>query len=1339
MISKNIFLINLLFLINLFAVPSPGQISKLEYQNIGQPFIKYFSPKDYHASYNNWCVIQDKKGILYFGNDNGILEYDGNTWQLIKTPNNSVVRSLCDDSTGRIYAAASSDFGYLAPDSTGQLRFVSLLKYLESKYRRFGDVWDVAVVSNGVYYKTQDKIFKWNGKKIIVFDSVYAHRLYKVDNSLFVRNDGVGLLRISDNTLRLVPDGEKFSSIGVYDMLPFKNKILVTTNQNGLFLYDGYHFSQFKTEADSFLIKNRLYNTCEVSDGRIAFATQRGGICIINKNGRLLKIINSKNGLQSDITYDVYQDKQGGLWLAMTDGISRVEISSPFTKLEKKNTGNDFISSIYRFKDNLYAANSFGIFYMDNSILVFKPVAGINSGGQNFVSIDGTLYASAVSGIYKIGNNETAHMVFSFDAPSLYKSTIDSSIIYVTYRIGLAVLEYKNEQLKLMKRIPGITSEINNLVEDPDGSLWIETAYEGIIHIKDGGNPLFSADINKIIIDYYTNKNVIPGKKYSILSVGGKVLFATDAGLFRFQQKTNSFIPDSTLGNSFANSTIAISSICDSPNGDLWILAGTESGNEFGKAVKQKNGNYSWNPNPAFRRLDLNNVFTFYSDQYPSESSEFLWVSTDEGLFRYNPGINKDYNEEFPAYIRNVMINHDSTIFAGTRNKSLMMENIFPFKDNDITFRCSAVSFDKPAANFYQYFLEGFNKEWSEWTSDPVKEYTNLSGGNYKFHVRSKNIYGIVSKEDTFVFTILSPWYLSGWVIALYSLIFVGLLFLVRHYELKRLHKKHALELDLVAYEKLKELDQLKSQFFANISHEFRTPLTLILGQIESVLLSKIDIKEKGKLHVANRNARRLLTLINQLLDLSKLESGSMELKAGQHNIVSFLKSLFYSFESIAESKKITLKFDSEFENIPVVFDPDKMEKIFYNLVSNAFKFTPANGEIKVGLNIFNNSSVEIHVKDTGKGISKEQLIHIFDRFYQADGSSTREYEGTGIGLSLTKELIELHKGTITVSTEVGKGTEFIINLPAGNMNLEKEKIAEIPPDKFSFNKIDGEPGTLVSNSSSNIRGPESGIRNPESSIRNPESGVKEIVLIVEDNPDVRAYIREQTENDYKVIEASNGEEGIVKAQENIPDIIITDVMMPKMDGYKFSLEIRKDERTSHIPIIMLTAKAGLDDKIEGLKTGIDAYLTKPFSSKELKVRIKNLIIQRKELRKKFSRATIIKPSEVSAVSADQEFLQKAIKIIELHFDDEQFNVEELAAEVNMSISQLNRKLNALIDQPAGQLIRSLRLQRAADLLKQNTGTIAEICYRVGFNDQAYFSRSFKKQFGCSPSEFKKV
>jgi DNA-binding response OmpR family regulator len=482
-----------------------------------------------------------------------------------------------------------------------------------------------------------------------------------------------------------------------------------------------------------------------------------------------------------------------------------------------------------------------------------------------------------------------------------------------------------------------------------------------------------------------------------------------------------------------------------------------------------------------------------------------------------------------------------------------------------------------------------------------------------------------------------------------------------------------------------------------------------------------IEIKEKGKLQVANRNARRLLTLINQLLDLSKLESGSMELKAEQHNIVAYLKSLFYSFESLAESQKISLIFESEYENIPVVFDPDKMEKIFYNLISNAFKFVSLDGEVKVCLNIIN-SNVEIRIKDSGIGISSDRLHHIFDRFYQVDGSATRKHEGTGIGLALTKELIGLHNGNISVNSTEGKGSEFILQLPLGDFKMEKEKV----------NKL--QPAELLKKNNFSVPVTEEKIPEMDS----PVSDKIAIILIVEDNFDVRNYIRELLETEYRVIEAANGTEGILNARDEIPDLIITDVMMPEMDGFQFSKQIRNDEKTSHIPIIMLTAKAGLDDKIAGLETGIDAYITKPFSAKELKVRAKNLIYQRKELRKRFSKSTFIKPSEVSVDSIDQIFLQKVIDKIEANIENEKYNVEKLSDEVNMSISQLNRKLNALVDQPAGQLIRSLRLQRAADLLTQNTGNVAEICYKVGFNDPGYFTKTFKKQFGVSPREYKK-
>lgn len=702
--------------------------------------------------------------------------------------------------------------------------------------------------------------------------------------------------------------------------------------------------------------------------------------------------------------------------------------------------------------------------------------------------------------------------------------------------------------------------------------------------------------------------------------------------------------------------------------------------------------------------------------------------------------------------------------------------------DNFLTFEFTALDFSAPEKNQYAYMMENFNEDWVYSGSTRFATYTNLSPGEYVFRVKGSNNDGIWNEQGASLrITILPPWWQTWWAYTLYVLAVIGILFGARQYELNRIRWKNRLKLEQVEGEKLKELDRLKSHFFANISHEFRTPLTLILGQVENVQSAVKDMKERAKLQVALRNARRLLRLINELLDLSKLESGAMQLRAETHNVVSFLKNLVYSFESLARQKHIDLEFRCQSESIPVRFDPDKMEKVFFNLLSNAFKFTPVGGRVEVEVDIapgegesekrrngeekpaairiarspirpFSGSPdsgtdqyVEIKICDTGIGIPAENLPYVFNRFYQIDSSHTRVHEGSGIGLALAKELVELHGGEISVSSKVGRGTEFIVELPIAKESSQGIQIADF---RLGITQPNRDRSDLVGSDLLIKEEVDSGEAEPaavdkfisfKSEIRNPQSNIGETVLIVEDNEDVRAYIREQLQGDYALTEAGDGEAGLARAQEAIPDLIITDVMMPKMDGYQLSREIRRDEKTSHIPIIMLTARAALDDKLEGLETGVDAYLYKPFSAKELKVRVQNLIRQRRELRKRFSQATVIKPSEVAATSVDQTFLENVVSAIETHFGDEQFNVECLAEKVNMSVSQLNRKLGALIDQPAGQLIRSMRLQRAADLLRQNAGNVAQICYEVGFGDQANFTKAFKRQFGVAPSEFRKL
>ncbi|TVQ12199.1 MAG: response regulator, partial [Balneolaceae bacterium] len=661
----------------------------------------------------------------------------------------------------------------------------------------------------------------------------------------------------------------------------------------------------------------------------------------------------------------------------------------------------------------------------------------------------------------------------------------------------------------------------------------------------------------------------------------------------------------------------------------------------------------------------------------------------------------------------------DQIKFNGVQNfKNYPLSLQLPHDKNHLTFYFAAIDWAAPHKTRYSYRMEGLHTNWSQPTADPVADYRNLPFGTYTFQIRAVGDSGVWSEPFEYSFAILPPWWHTWWAYGLYVVLFLSALYSLRRYELNRFNLKNQLELEKVQSDTLRNLDQLKSHFFANISHEFRTPLTLIMGQTEALLQSEDSRGKKEKLISVNSNAERLLALINQLLDLSKLEAGKMELKPKLQNMVSFLKNLVFSFESLARANQIQLNFYSPRADITMEFDAREMEKVFLNLLSNAFKFTGNGGRIDVIINIPEPGLVGVRIKDTGIGIPEDRLPHIFDRFYQADLSSTRKYEGTGIGLSLVHELVVLHQGSIRVISKEGAGTEFILQFPFRDSAVQAQIDEAVHENTASESKEVKTAAPLYNNLISEH---------------------DEIVLIVEDNTEVRSFIREQLEEEYTVLEAANGVEGIEISQAAIPDLIITDLMMPEMDGYRFCEEIRSNEKTSHIPVIMLTARAGLDPKIEGLEAGIDAWLTKPYHIRELQIRVKNLIEQRKNLKKRFSTATYFKPSSIAQNSVDQAFLKHAIETIGHSMHEEEYRAEQLAHSLNMSVSQLNRKLNALVDQPAGTFIRSLRLQRSAELLNQTDKTIAEICYEVGFNDQAYFSRAFKKQFDKSPSAFRKL
>ncbi|MDB5279348.1 MAG: DNA-binding response regulator, AraC family [Ferruginibacter sp.] len=520
----------------------------------------------------------------------------------------------------------------------------------------------------------------------------------------------------------------------------------------------------------------------------------------------------------------------------------------------------------------------------------------------------------------------------------------------------------------------------------------------------------------------------------------------------------------------------------------------------------------------------------------------------------------------------------------------------------------------------------------------------------------------------------------------------------------------------------IKDIDDIKSRFFANISHEFRTPLTLIQGPLQKIEEQANEKSKSGytevplrQINTMRRHTDRLLELVNQLLDLSRLDSGKMKMQVIKGDVMQIIRVLAASFESMAERKQIHYYVHLPEQTTITFFDKDKLEKIITNLLGNAFKYTPEKGSVSLNVEC-DESRIRFEVDDSGPGISKKDLAKVFDRFYQVEGT---EDKGTGIGLALVKELVDLYGGQISVSSEPGKGTRFKVSLPVG---------------KNAFNENEMVYGEWKNNEIQINKGYEESL---ESRPVFKSGYVSELplVLIVEDNDDLRQFIYETIEKDFQVIEAAHGKEGYEKAIAEIPDLIISDVMMPVMDGFKMAGQLKKNEHTSHIPVILLTAKAGQQHKVEGLETGADDYLTKPFDAKELLARIQNLIQQRRLLRKKFAGQVILKPSEIAVNSADEKFLANVMQAIEKNMGEDKFGVEELASTVNMSRSQLHRKLIALTNQAPSEVIRNTRLLRAKELLQKKYATPSEVAFKVGFNSHTYFSKCFKEEFGISPSE----
>lgn len=1292
----------------------------------GRPYFRNFSSSEYDAHVWNSSAIQDERGVLYVGNNDGLLEYDGVSWRLIVLPGRSHVGSLGRDADGRIWVGGFGDLGFVAPDNRGRTTFVSILHNVPPDERGFTAVRRAIPTEQGVYFAVRNTVFRYrpdpsgpaNGQIDIVREGSEGIDIFEVDGEILIWQAGSGLSRVRGGEVEAIPGGSWFADRRVRFVLSRDDgSMLVGTGSSGLYVMTGERTVRFESDANEALTRYRLSSGVALSGDRYAVGTSTGGVLVIGGDGHVQYRIDESVDLQHNSVQALYADRSGSLWVMLEKGVTRIDVESPMSLFGGALGLVDVALRVRRHDGRLYVGTTSGMSVLDPGSGTFRDVPEIRSRVDWLHETGEDLLAATASGLYVIrrGLVEAVPLSMAGDngAYLVTGSPADPRVAFVSSEHGIDLILRNGGKWRNAGRLPAVTGSVRSGVGLSNGTVWITDENGWAYRIRPHTSPVTGpSDLDVRAFEPGTG---LPATGASAYEVGDVPYFTAFGGLvFGLDGSGDRFVRVTLFDDLRTGYPLDWFGLHEDLLGRVWTPLGNRG---MSMAEPVEGGGYRANPGPL-RRLGS----VLIMETLP-EPDGVVWMAGSDGLIRYDTNRSLAAPESLSVLVRRVVARDDSLLYAG----------LGPPPELEIAYDRHAIRIEYAlpslkGASEYRTLLEGFDEDWSPWSPETDRVFTNLAESDYVFRVKARDIDGAESKETHLPFTVRPPWQRTIWAYLTYVLLVIALVWLLRRYEMSRLVLKYRLELQRIESERLMDLDRVRTDFFANISHEFRTPLTLILGPVADALASGRELSRE-QLAVLQRNGSRLLRLINQILDLSKLEAGGLTLRPSLEDIVPFVSGLLYSFESVAERRRIRLTFSTTRRSLPVLFERDRLEQVFLNLFSNALKFTPDDGSITVTCEGPVDGQAVVSVTDTGVGIPPDRVDHIFDRYFQSGVSPALEREGTGIGLALTKAIIELHGGHIGVESELGTGTTFTVSLPVGEGDG-----TETVEDEASSH--DGGPGT--DRRDEHPVGSENDVADGDDQGEpDPDDG-RPIILVVEDHPDVRSYVTSCLAADYRIRTAVNGSDGLDRARDLVPDLIIADVAMPKMNGYDLARAIRADERTSHIPVIMLTARAAESDKLKGLEIGVDDYLLKPFNPQELRLRVRNLMAQREAARRRFARATIIKPADVAASSIDQVFLERVVACVESHIPDEEFTVDGLADEVGMSVSQLNRKLNALIDQPAGSLLRSMRLQRAADLLVQRAGTVSEIAYRVGYSNPTHFSTAFKKQFDVSPSAYRK-
>ncbi len=1333
---------------------------------------------------NNYIqsIAQDQEGFIWIGTFDGLNKLDGYNIK-VYNHNSDDATSLIDnyitsvfvDSKNMVWIATLSGISVYNKDNDNFINF----KVIQSKDEQtYNYITAIIEDSRGNILLTNDKgwIFQFNrqNNKFIIREmdkipSINCMSFYN-DTLLFLGSKkGLYSYNLPDKKVKFITFNDKsiYKPLVINSMVLFDDKLWIGSSNNGVVIYN------LKNKQISFLNKmlhingdgcNKI-NCLYVENNKNLWIGDAEGIKVFNTlTGNIIRydyIPNSNYSISTAGGTAIFIDKQQNKWIGTAlGGVNFASKLKNFFNLKSENGGyvslsKNIVSAVLKDKENYLWVG-----YFNEGIDKINPAKNAKITFIHDENKLNTLGHSTVLSIYQSKN---------------------ADIWVGTYTGGLEHYNKHNHEFYSYQydasnynSIAG--NDVRSIIEDKYGNLWL------LIHGV--GIDKFNIRNKKFIHYYYgpTDKNaIISNWNFKIIIDSyDSIWIASTVGLCKLNYDgTVNEVFHNIPGNKTSLSSNYIHDIHEDKRKNLWI--GTFEGlNYFNRKTREFNRISKENG------LEDDNIKSILSD-----NKNNIWVSTNKGISRVSPvfvndnclksyiirnytesdGINSksffegacyydSINNEMyfgglkgltyfiPDSIKDDNLQKNTVIFTDFKlfyrsvsyhdknyvlKKDISQTKIIKlkFSQNVITFEYNVLNFIIPAKNKFAYIMEGFDKKWNNVGLEHKATYTNLDPGKYTFRVKASNNDGTWNDSDTNIQIIIDPpFWKSVYALIILIIILSIVLYIIYSFIVYRENLKNEIKFEKINSRNLHEIDELKFNFFTQVSHEFRTPLTLILGPLDRLLKQSAENTiTRDYLELIYKNAQRLKRLINQLLDFRKNEEGFLKLETSLDDIILFIRRISGIFNDLAQQRNITYKFNSSVTTLYTFFDPDKLDKILYNLISNAFKYTPDKGEILISIDILksevlanedNPESVRIKISDTGNGIPKDSLEKIFNLFYQVDGK--KQTEGTGIGLALTKELVKLHKGKLIVESEVGKGSCFSVILPVSDLEHDNSQIIEnsMGYDK-KFEEFSSESNTFIYTP----------VKSPPVRDENIP-----IILVVEDNRDLLYYLQYELSLFYNVFIASNGNEGYTIATKEIPNLIISDIVMPGINGIELCKQLKIDEKTSHIPVILLTARSLEENKIEGFETGADDYVIKPFNISTLIVRINNLIVSRKKLRELFGKENDFSPVKIAVNIVDEMFLKKVVEAIDENLSNTQFGPNELASRLLLSRAQLYRKIKALTNLSVSDFIRTMKLNKASEMLLENKYHINELAYSLGYTEQSNFTRDFKQQFGETPTNF---